>query len=209
MPQERLSMRKIQEVLRLKWEAGLSNRAIARSCSISPTTVREYVRRAKGCGFTWPLPQDLDEDRLYELLFPKPAPPSQRAIPEPDWKGIHTELRHKGITRRLLWHEYREADPDGYGYSRFCELYHLWANKLDPPMRLTHKGGEKLFVDYAGQTMPVVDPQTGEIREAHIFVATLGASSPGQDLRLHLRRSPVGRGPAQLDRRARAGAGLL
>ena len=170
-------MRKIQEVLRLKWESGLSNRAIARSCSISPTTVSEYVRRTQAAGLSWPLPENLDEDQLYRLLFPKPAPPSERVIPEPDWKTIHTELRRKSVTRRLLWLEYREAHPDGYGYSYFCEIYRLWAKKLDPPMRLSHKAGEKVFVDYAGQTVRIVDPETGEIREAHIFVAVLGASS--------------------------------
>lgn len=177
MPQERLSVRKIQEVLRLKWESGLSNRAIARSCSISPTTVSEYVRRAQAAGLSWPLPESLDEDQLYQMLFPKPAPPSERVIPQPNCKTIHRELRRKGVTRRLLWLEYREAHPDGYGYSRFCELYRQWARKLDPPMRLTHKAGEKMYVDYAGQTVRVVDLETGEIRDAHIFVAALGASS--------------------------------
>ncbi len=170
-------MRKIHEVLRLKWESKLSNRSIAHSCGVSPTTVSEYVRRAQAAGLSWPLPEALDEDQLYRLLFPKPAPPSERVIPEPDWQLIHTELRRKSVTRRLLWLEYRETHSDGYGYSRFCEIYRLWAKKLDPPMRLTHKAGEKLFVDYAGQTVRIVDPETGEIREAHIFVATLAASS--------------------------------
>jgi transposase len=177
MPQERLSVRKIQEVLRLKWEGRLSNRAIARSCSISPTTASEYVRRAQATGLSWPLPETLDEDQLHRRLFPKPAPPSERVIPEPDWEHSHTELRRKGVTRRLLWLEYREAHPDGYGYSRFCEVYRLWAKKLEPPMRLSHRAGEKMFVDYAGQTVRFIDPETGEIREAHIFVATLGASN--------------------------------
>jgi len=122
MPQERLSVRKIQEVLRLKWEGRLSNRAIARSCSISPTTASEYVRRAQATGLSWPLPETLDEDQLHRRLFPKPAPPSERVIPEPDWEHSHTELRRKGVTRRLLWLEYREAHPDGYGYSRFPGL---------------------------------------------------------------------------------------
>jgi len=170
-------MRKIHEVLRLKWESKLSNRAIARSCGISHSTVREYLRRWQAAGLSWPLPETLDEDRLYRLLFPKPAPPSERVIPEPDWKTIHTELRRKSVTRRLLWLEYREAHPDGYGYSYFCELYRMWAKKLDPPMRLSHRAGEKMFVDYAGQTVRVVALGTGEIRQAHIFVATLGASS--------------------------------
>lgn len=177
MPQERLSMRKIHEVLRLKWESKLSNRSIAHSCGISPTTVSEYVRRAQAAGLSWPLPDALDEDQLYQMLFPKPAPPSERVITEPDWRTIHTELRRKSVTRRLLWLEYREAHPGGYGYSYFCELYRLWARKLDPPMRLSHKAGEKMFVDYAGQTVRIVNPKTGEIREAHIFVAVLGASN--------------------------------
>ncbi len=178
-------MRKVQEVLRLKWKSGLSTRAIARSCSISPTTVSEYVRRAQVAGLSWPLPEALDEDQLYQMLFPKQAPPSERVIPEPDWQLIHAELRRKSVTRRLLWLEYREAHPGGYGYSYFCELYRLWARKLDPPMRLSHKAGEKMFVDYAGHIVPmslwetvrIVNPKTGEIREAHIFVAVLGASN--------------------------------
>jgi transposase len=177
MSQKRLSVRKIQEVLRLKWQSGLSNREIARSCSISPTTVSEYVSRAQKAGLSWPLPEAIDEDQLYRMLFPKARPPSQRVIPQPDWKYINKELRRKGVTRRLLWLEYRESHPDGYGYSRFCELYRLWAKKMDPPMRQDHKSGERMFVDYAGQTMPVVDPETGEIRQAHIFIAVLGASS--------------------------------
>jgi len=126
---------------------------------------------------SWPLPEALDEDQLYQMLFLKPAPASERVIPQPDWKTIHKELRRKSVTRRLLWLEYREAHPDGYGYSYFCEIYRLWAKKLDPPMRLTHKAGEKMFVDYAGQTVRIVDQETGEIRQAHIFVAVLGASN--------------------------------
>jgi len=177
MPRGRLLMLKIHEVLRLKWEGKLSNRAIARSCGISHSTFMEYLRRWEAAGLIWPLPETLDEEQLWRLLFRKPAPPSERIVPEPDWKTIHTELGRKGVTRRLLWLEYREAHADGYGYSRLCELYRLWAKKLDPPMRLTHKAGEKIFVDYAGQALRVVDLETGEIREAYIFVAVLGSSN--------------------------------
>ena len=177
MAQERLSMRKINEVLRLKWECGLSNRAIGRGCSISHSTVSEYVRRAQAVGLTWPLPETLDEDALFQLLFPTTLRSTSRVIPVPDWSQIHAELRRKGVTLRLLWVEYREATPDGYGYSQFCALYRQWAKRLKPSMRLSHKAGEKLFVDYAGQTIPVVDPHTGEIQQAQIFVATLGASN--------------------------------
>jgi len=177
MSQERLTMRKIREVLRLKCECGLTNRAIARSCSISHSTVGEYLRRAKETGLSWPIPEDLDEDALFRLLFPKPSRPSSRVIPCPDWSLIHTELRKKSVTLRLLWVEYREAHPDGYSHSQFCELYRRWAKRLKPSMRLSHKGGEKVFVDYAGQTAPVVDPNTGEVRQAQIFVGVLGASN--------------------------------
>lgn len=176
MPRERLSMRKIREVLRLKAE-GLSQRAIARSCGIARSTVGEYLRRAAEAGLSWPLPQELDEDELNRLLFPKPSGSGKRELPLPDWKQVHRELRHKGVTLRLLWLEYRQAHPEGYGYSRFCELYREWAGRLEPTMRLTHHAGDKMFVDYAGQTVPVVDPVTGKTHQAQIFVAVLGASS--------------------------------
>jgi len=126
---------------------------------------------------SWPLPESLDEDSLFRLLFPTHLRSSSREIPIPDWAEIHTELRKKSVTLCLLWVEYREAHPDGYGYSQFCALYGKWAKRLKPSMRLSHKAGEKLFVDYAGQTVPIVDPHTGEIRHAQIFVATLGASN--------------------------------
>jgi transposase len=177
MAQERLTMRKIHEVLRLKWECGLSNRAIARSCSISHSTVGEYLRRAKAAGLSWPLPSDLDEDKLFELLFPRPADSSSRVISCPDWSWVHTELRKKSVTLQLLWVEYRDEHPTGYSYSQFCALYRQWAKRLNPSMRLRHKAGEKVFVDYAGQTFPIVDPGTGEIRQAEIFIGVLGASN--------------------------------
>jgi transposase len=170
-------MRKIREVLRLKWECGVTNRAIARSCSISHSTVGEYLQRAEAAGLSWPLPADMDEDTLFRLLFPTPAHPGAKAIPSPDWSVIHAELRKKSVTLRLLWVEYREAHSDGYGYSHFCELYRRWAQRLKPSMRLSHKAGEKLFVDYAGQTVPMVDPTSGEIHPAQLFVAVLGASN--------------------------------
>jgi transposase len=177
MAQERLTMRKTREVLRLKWECGLSNRAIARSCSISHSTVGEYLRRAEAAGLSWPLPSDLDEDALFAHLFPRPPDAGIREILCPDWSYVHAELRKKSVTRRLLWVEYREEHPGGYGYSQFCALYREWAKRLKPSMRLTHKAGEKVFVDYAGHTVPVADPQTGEVHQAQIFIGVLGASN--------------------------------
>ena len=176
MPQASLSMQKIEEILRLKFELKLSHRAIARSCGVSISTVSEYVTHARAAGLSWPLPDGLTPEQLQALLFPDKGS-SGRAIPQPDWRDVHKELKRKGVTLSLLWVEYRRDHPEGYGYSQFCHRFREWKKLLNPPMRQKHKAGEKLFVDYAGQTVPVVDPETGEIQEAQIFVATLGASN--------------------------------
>jgi transposase len=177
MAQERLSMRKIQEVLRLKWDCKLSNRAVARSCNVGYGTVCDYIQRAKAAGLSWPLPDGLGEDQLYRLLFPDSSRPHRVDRPAPDWSIIHTELRRKGVTLRLLWLEYRELHLDGYGYSQFCEHYSRWVGRLKPSMRFNHTAGEKCFVDYAGPTVDVIDADTGEVLRAAIFVGVLGASS--------------------------------
>jgi transposase len=177
MTRERLTMRKIQEVLRLKWSCGLSNRAIARSCSISHSTVQEYLQRAAEAGLSWPLPEALTEDALFQKLFPERLSAEVQPKALPDWPQVHTELRKPNVTLKLLWTEYQQAHPDGLHYSQYCDRYRHWAATLNPPMRLVHKAGEKLFVDYAGDTVPLVDPHTGEITQAQIFVAVLGASS--------------------------------
>ena len=177
MSQERLSMRKISEALRLKWKCGLSNRSIGRSCQMSHSTVSEYLKRAEVVGLKWPLPDGLDDEKLYRLLFPEKIADKSAAQVLPDWEIVHRELKKRSVTLRLLWTEYREAHPGGYGYSQYCDLYRRYAKKLDPPMRQNHKAGEKLYVDYAGDTVPITDPETGEVHQAHIFVATQGASS--------------------------------
>jgi len=177
MPAQRLSMRKIKEVLRLRWGQGLSKRKTAHSCGVSRPTVDEYLRRAEEAGLTWPLPTGLDDGELERRLFP-PAPcltSEERGLP--DWCSIHLELKRKGVTLFLLWQEYRQSHPQGYQYSWFCGQYRDWLGQRDWVMRQDHRAGEKLFVDYAGQTVSVVDPRTGEIREAQIFVAVLGASN--------------------------------
>ncbi len=177
MANKRLSMRRIKEVLRLYHESGLGRRQIGRSLSISHTTVREYLRRAEQSGLSWPLPDTLSDAQLEVRLFPPPIMVPAGERPLPDWSKQHTELKRKGVTLFLLWQEYKAVHPDGYQYSRYCELYRTWASKLDVSMRQTHKAGEKMFVDYAGQALPITDPETGDITEAQIFVATLGASS--------------------------------
>lgn len=126
MPAERLSMRKIKEILRLKYECGLTNRKIAKSCAISRSTVADYLLRIKAAGIAWPLPEEMGETALEQLLFPP-----QENLPEirlvPDWPAIHRELKRKGVTLALLWQEYKEGQPDGYQYSWFCSLYNTWA----------------------------------------------------------------------------------
>lgn len=176
MPGERLPMRKIRDVLRLHAE-GLSKRRIAASLTIGPTSAGEYIRRARRAGLGWPLPADLSDADLERLLFPPSAQAVAGRRPVPDWNHVYREKRKPHVTLSLLWEEYRAVHPDGYGLSRFCELYRQWEGRLHPTMRQRHVAGEKLFVDYAGTTVEVVDGLTGEVREASIFVATLGASS--------------------------------
>ena len=177
MPAERLTMRKIREVFRLKFEHQISNRNIAKSCSIARSTVAEYLFRFRQASLSWPLPIDMDDNQLEQRLYPHQAASSDQEKPLPDWSGIHQQLRQKSVTLMLLWQEYKELHPKGYQYSQFCYLYRQWAKQIDPVMRQEHRAGEKLFVDYAGQTVPVYDQLTNQIRQAEIFVATLGASN--------------------------------
>ena len=170
-------MRKVRDVLRLKFDGGQTNRRIARSCQISRPTVSDYLLRFEKAGLTWPAAALLDDAALEGKLFP-PAPVASTAErAAPDWSQVHRELRRKGVTLTLLWHEYKAAHPEGFQYSWFCDQYRAWTRKLDVVMRQEHRAGEKLFVDYAGQTAEVVDRRSGEIRQAQIFVAVLGASS--------------------------------
>jgi transposase len=154
----------------------LGARKTARACGVSHSTVLKYRQRAEEVGLDWPQIEALDETSLERRLFPSVEESSRR--PLPDWSEVHQELQSPGVTLQLVWQEYKAAQGDqGYQYSRFCELYGQWRGRLDLSMRQTHKAGEKLFVDYCGQTVPVTDPLTGEVREAQIFVAVLGASN--------------------------------
>ena len=169
-------MRKIEEVLRLHFACDRSNREIARAIGIGRATVSDYLRRAKETGIGWPLPEGMTESALEARLFP-PLPPSTVARPEPAWPDIHRELGRKGVTLELLWQEYREQCPGGYQYSAFCQHYRAYAQALPVTLRQSHAPGERLFVDYSGQTVPVIDPGSGEVRPAQIFVAVMGASN--------------------------------
>ncbi len=178
MPAERMPMRQVREVLRLK-AAGVSGNEIARRLNVAPSTVRLTLRRLAAAGLGWPLPAALTDAALEGQLFAGAGTKQgHRRHPEPDWAEIHRELKRKHVTLQILWDEYIERHPDGYRYSRFCELYRGWAGRLSVTMRQSHVGGDKLFVDYAGDTVPVIiDRLTGQTRPAQIFVAVLGASN--------------------------------
>jgi transposase len=179
-----MSMRKLKDVLRLRFELDLSHRQIARSCDIGLGTVHDYLQRAEVAGVKWPLPEGWDEQRLEAALFavnqpsnpPKAEEDSGKALP--DFAKIHEQRqRHRHLTLQLLWEEYKQANPDGLGYSRFCELYQRWRGKLDVVLRQEYKAGEKMFVDWAGATIPIHDREGGVTQAGHLFVAVLGASS--------------------------------
>ena len=172
-------MRKIREVLRLRFELGLGQRAIARACSISQSTVHEYLSRAAAAGMVWPLGEEWDEQRVEQALFGERQ--LVKRLPEqvpPDFPALHSQLQeHRHLTLQLAWEEYRQVRPEGYRYSRFCELYQRWRRKQDVVLRQVHQPGEKGFVDWAGATIPMHDPVTGEVWPAPLFVMVLGASS--------------------------------
>ncbi len=177
MPGERVSMRNIREVLRLHLGQGLPQRVIAQSLRLGLGTVNGYVTRARRARLGWPLPDDLGDERLEALLFPPVSGVPLDRRPVPDWAWVHRELRRPNVTLALLWEEHRAAAPDGFGYSWFCDLYREWAGRLKPTLRQVHPAGERLFVDFAGSTMAVMEGANGEARQAEIFVAVLGASS--------------------------------
>ena len=176
MPRPRLPMRKIRDVLRLS-AAGMSKRKIAVSLGVSATAAGECIRRARCAGLTWPLPDGQSDESLERRLFPPPAVAAKDRRPQPDWAAIPRELRRPGMTLQLLWEEHRAVHPDGYGISRYCELYRAWEARLSPTMRHSHAAGERMFVDYAGTTLAVIDGLTGEAITVQLFVAVLGASS--------------------------------
>jgi transposase len=168
-------MRKIREILRLKF-AGLSPRQIAASVGSALSTIQECLRRAVAARVGWPLPDELDDAQLEALLYP--LKPHSDAIPPPDFAHVQRELSRPGVTRYLLWQEYKAQQPDGLQYTAFCVQYRKWLSRTaEPVMRFEHRAGEKCFVDYAGQTIGVIDRHTGEIRQAQIFVAVLGCSA--------------------------------
>ena len=168
-------MRKIKEIARLRLGMGRSIRETAESAGVAKTTVIDCLHRLERAGLGWPLPCKLDDSAIELALYPPKHDSSSLAVP--DWSYVHQELRRPGVTRQLIWHEHLDKFPEGLSYSRFCDLYVGWLKSSRISMRQIHKGGEKLFVDFAGTTIPVFDPRTGEARQAQVFVATWGASN--------------------------------
>jgi transposase len=170
-------MRRIRELLRLKYENGLPGRVIAAALGLSKGAVNDYLQRARVAGLSWPLPEDLTDTALERRLFPGPPAAGPESRPEPNWAYVDAELRRKGVTRSLLWQEYRADHPDGYGYAWFCEHHASWKQRVSPTMRQRHVAGEKVFVDYAGDTIDMTDPASGAVTAMKLFVAAMGASS--------------------------------
>ncbi len=177
MPRPPTAMRKIREVLRLTFAEDLSSRQVGAALHLPRTTVADHVARARTAGLAWPLPEGLDDEALEARLFASAAPPPAATRPVPDWATVHRELRRKGVTLQLLHFEYKAAAPSGYQYSQFCRHYRAWQRHIDLVMRQEHRAGEKCFLDFPGDTLPIVDQLTGEISQAQLFVAVLGASN--------------------------------
>ena len=196
MPGPRLPMRKIRDVLRLS-AAGMSKRKIAASLGVSATAAGGCIRRARRAGLDWPLPEGLTDETLELQLYP-PAVAARDGRPRPDWAAIHRELRRAGVTLQLLWEEHRAAHPDGYGYSRYCELYRAWEARLSPTMRQSHVAGERMFVDYAGTTARS-DRRIDRRSEDGAAVRRCA-----RRVELHLCRGHLDAGPVRLDRLAHA-----
>jgi transposase len=177
MSKKRLSVRKIKEILRLKLTEERTNREVATSVGCSPSKVHNCLARFEASGLDWPLPPEMDDEALEAKLYYSGPPFPKNRREAPDWGYVHTELRRKGVTLYLLWEEYRQAHPeDGYQYSRFCDLYRRYSKTLDVTMRQTHKAGDKVFVDWSGDGIDIVNRETGEVTEAPVFVGVLGAS---------------------------------
>jgi transposase len=168
-------MRRIREILRLYHWMGLSRRQIAESMQTTHSTVGDVIRRANGVRLGWPIPDSMTWDNVERLLYPRNTD-KPKTRPMPKWEQIHRELKsQKSVTLQLLWYEYRQENPDGVRYSRFCVHYRDWVRRLDVVIRQTYRAGEKMFLDFAGETVPIRDRASGEIKEAYVYVEVLGS----------------------------------
>jgi transposase len=178
MPAKRLTMRKIRDILRLSFVSEMSLRQINASTKVSTGGVQKMLAKAAELKLTWQAVEEMDDGQLARLFYPKADTKKSKRFEVPDWTEVYQELKKKGVTKQLLWEEYTKQYPNRcYSYSQFCDRYLTWQKKQKRSMRQVHKAGEKLFVDYAGHTVPIVCASTGEIRTAQIFVAVFGASN--------------------------------
>ncbi len=177
MPRPRIAMRKIRELLRLTAEQGLSRRRAAEAAGVPYTTATDCLERTRAAGLSWPLPDGMDDVELEAQLYRRAEPPPACQRPEPDWEAIHRDLRRKGVTLQMLWMEYKQVQPQGWQYTQFVHHYRRWAGRVDVVMRQEHRAGEKVFLDFAGPTVPITDPLTGRVSAGQLFVGVMGASS--------------------------------
>jgi len=176
MAMSRLHLKKIREVLRLRFDLAMSYRQIADSTNSGSSSVGDCLLRFRASGLSWPLPSDILDTDLELRLYPG-QPSALLSKATPDWLYVHGELKKKSVTKMLLWLEYKVLHPDGYQYTQFCSHYQVWAKSADLVFRNEHKAGERVFIDYVGQTMAIWDGTTGESRSAQIFIGVLGASN--------------------------------
>jgi transposase len=168
-------VKSIREILRLSFSCQLSGRQISKALGLSRAAIWECLRRASAADLTWPLPDTLDETKLFELLYQQPTVQTPRT--QPDCLHIFNELKRKGVTLSLLWEEYKRDNHDGYQYTKFCGIYSDWLEKTNLVMRQEHRAGHKAFSDFSGGTLNIVDPHTGVVQTAKLFVCALGATS--------------------------------
>lgn len=174
----RTDVKDIRSILRLTYEGGLSVCEVSERLGLSKSTVSTYLLRAREAGLTvWPMPAGHEDDAALERRLFRQMGRPPRDMTEPDWQVVSREMKRKGVTLLLLWQEYREAHPDGFGYTWFCDKFGQHAKRANPTYRHRHAAGAVMQTDYAGQTIPLIDPGTGEVHEAQLFVAVLGASS--------------------------------
>ena len=178
MPTKRLSMRPLREILRLHLQSQLSNRAISRAQRVSVGAIAKITQKTKQLALNWETVCQLDDVPLSQLFYPRANNQLSNQLVMPDWESVRQELTGKNVTKHLLWEAYTQQYPNSrYSYSQYCHHLGVWLAKQKRSMRQIHKAGETLFVDYAGQTIPMVNGTTGEVRHAQVFVAVMGASN--------------------------------
>jgi len=177
VPQKRISMNKIRELIRLHDVANLSQRAISRALGTSRPVVSDYITKIEKAGLSYQAIQGMDDDALLETITDTVCVKNERYNTlHQQFDYISKELKRTGVTLERLWHEYRQQHPGGYGYSQFCYHYQVWRNSSELTMHISHKAGDKMFVDFAGKTLEIVDKHTGEVTYVNVFIAILGAS---------------------------------